>query len=187
LGGEEGGGGVPGRDPGIAPPAEKLGLLFRAFSQVDSSTTRKYGGTGLGLAISSQLVKMMAGRVWVESDDGRGSTFHFTARFGLSRDSVSRQPPTGVARLKGLPVLVVDDNATNGRILQELLTGWGMKPSLVEGGREALAAMHKMSDDGEPFPLVLLDNMMPGMDGFMLAEEIQRQPGLAGSTLMMLS
>jgi CheY-like chemotaxis protein len=129
----------------------------------------------------------MAGRVWVESDDGRGSTFHFTARFGLSRDSVSRHPPTDLARLKGLPVLVVDDNATNRRILQELLTGWGMKPSLVEGGREALAAMRKMCYNEYPFTIVLLDNMMPEMDGFMLAEEIRRQPGLAGSTLMMLS
>jgi PAS domain S-box-containing protein len=175
------------RDTGIGIPAEKLGRLFRAFSQVDSSTTRKYGGTGLGLAISSQLVKMMAGRVWVESEDGRGSTFHFTARFGLSKDCVSRQPPADMARLKGLPVLVVDDNPTNRRILQELLTGWGMKPSLVPGGHPALAAMRNMCDEGEPFPLVLLDNMMPEMDGFMLAEEIQRQPGLAGSTLMMLS
>jgi CheY-like chemotaxis protein len=175
------------RDSGIGIPREKLGLLFQAFSQVDSSTTRKYGGTGLGLAISSQLVKLMGGRVWVESEPGRGSTFHFTARFGLSEGPAPRQAPVELARARGLPVLVVDDNATNRRILNDLLTQWGLAPALVESGREALAALHRAAADGEPFSLVLLDNMMPEMDGFMLAEEIQRHPGLAGSTLMMLS
>jgi PAS domain S-box-containing protein len=175
------------QDTGIGIPSEKLGLLFQAFSQVDTSTTRKYGGTGLGLAISSQLVKLMGGRVWVESDAGRGSTFQFTARFGLSEGPAPRQAPVELARVRGLPALVVDDNATNRLILNDLLTHWGMAPTLVASGREALTAMHRAAADGEPFSLVLLDNMMPEMDGFMLAEEIHRHPGLAGSTLMMLS
>jgi PAS domain S-box-containing protein len=175
------------RDTGIGIPREKLGLLFKAFSQVDTSTTRKYGGTGLGLAIASQLVKLMGGRVWVESEPGRGSTFHFTAQFGLAQGAAPRPAPVELARARGLPVLVVDDNATNRRILNDLMTQWGLAPALVASGREALAALHRAAAAGEPFFLVLLDNMMPEMDGFMLAEEIQRRPGLAGSTLMMLS
>jgi PAS domain S-box-containing protein len=175
------------RDTGIGIPREKLSLLFQAFSQVDASTTRKYGGTGLGLAISLQLVKLMGGRVWVESEPGQGSTFHFTVRLGLSTSAAAPAAPADLARLRGLPVLVVDDNATNRRILQDMLRRWQAAPALVESGREALAAMHSAARSGEPFQLVLLDNMMPGMDGFTLAEEIARQPGLAGSTLMMLS
>lgn len=175
------------KDTGIGIPAAKLGLLFQAFSQVDSSTTRKYGGTGLGLAISSQLVKMMGGKVWVESDAGQGSTFHFTARFGMSKHPTPRHASLDLAWARGLSVLVVDDNATNRRILQELLTTWGMVPTLAEGGRAALTAMQRAAGTGKSFALVLLDNMMPDMDGFMLAEEIKRQPGLAGSTLMMIS
>jgi PAS domain S-box-containing protein len=175
------------QDSGIGIPREKLGLLFQAFSQVDTSTTRKYGGTGLGLAISSQLVKLMGGRVWVESEPGKGSTFHFLARFGLSEAPAPRLAPVELARARGLPVLVVDDNATNRRILNDLLTQWGLAPAAAASGREALAALQRAAADGEPFALVLLDNMMPEMDGFMLAEEIQRRPGLAGSTLMMLS
>jgi len=175
------------KDTGIGIPSEKLGVLFQAFSQVDTSTTRKYGGTGLGLAISSQLVKMMGGRVWVESTEGQGSQFHFTARFGLSKSPAPRQVPVELAKAKHLPILVVDDNATNRRILQELLTNWGMKPTVVEGGHRALAAMRQAHQDGEPFSIILMDNMMPDMDGFMLAEEIHRNPELVGSTLMMLS
>lgn len=175
------------RDTGIGIPPEKLGSLFKAFSQVDTSTTRKYGGTGLGLAISLQLVKLMGGRMWVESEPGRGSIFHFTARLELSTSAASNTPAPGLSFLRGLSVLVVDDNATNRRILEDLLRNWQAVPVLVESGREALAALHAAASSGEPFPLVLLDNMMPEMDGMMLAEEIARQPGLAGSTLMMLS
>ena len=174
-------------DTGIGIPAAKLGLLFQAFSQVDGSTTRKYGGTGLGLAISARLVGMMGGRVWAESEEGKGSTFHFTARFGLSKSPAARAARRGPEELRGLRVLVVDDNATNRRILQEMLVGWQMQPAVVESGREALAALERARDAGAPFPLVLLDNMMPEMDGFMLAEQIRRRPDLAGATLMMLS
>ncbi len=175
------------RDTGIGIPREKLGVLFQAFSQVDTSTTRKYGGTGLGLAISLQLVKLMGGRVWVESEPGQGSTFHFTVRLGLSTSVTPLTAPADLSRLRSLSVLVVDDNATNRRILQDMLSHWEAVPVLVESGREALAALHAAASSRKPFQLVLLDNMMPEMDGFMLAEEISREPGLAGSTLMMLS
>lgn len=175
------------QDTGLGIPRDKLGLLFQAFSQVDSSTTRKYGGTGLGLAISSQLVKLMGGRIWVESEPGLGSKFHFTARLGISDSPAPRPAPSDIAPLRGLAVLVVDDNATNRRILQDILEGWGASPSLVESGKQALRELHRAALAGTPFRLVLLDNMMPEMDGFMLAEQIQRHPGLARSTVMMLS
>ncbi|WP_166820043.1 response regulator [Thalassoroseus pseudoceratinae] len=175
------------KDTGIGIPAEKLGLLFQAFSQVDPSTTRKFGGTGLGLAISSQLVKMMGGRIWVESEEGQGSTFHFTARFGLSTSPPARQVPQELSEIKGLRVLVVDDNATNRRILVEVLSNWGLKPTAVTCGPEALKAIEEALDQGSPFRIVLLDNMMPEMDGFMLAQEILKRPGFHPSTMMMLS
>ena len=175
------------KDSGIGIPAEKRDLLFKAFSQVDSSTTRKYGGTGLGLAISSQIIKMMGGRVWVESEVGKGSTFHFTAHFGLSRNHIPRQAPVEFAKLKGLPILIVDDHATNRRLLQELLAKWGLKPTAVESGPKALDVMQRAFDSGEPFSIILTDNMMPEMDGFRLVEQIRRRPEWVGSTLMMLS
>jgi CheY-like chemotaxis protein/HPt (histidine-containing phosphotransfer) domain-containing protein len=173
-------------DTGIGIPRDKLDRLFRAFSQVDASTTRKYGGTGLGLAISSQLVQMMGGRIWLESEPGRGSTFHFAVRFGLSERIISRCDARP-ERIHGLSVLIVDDNATNRRILQEMLANWRMKPVAVDGGAAALDALSRARANGEPFPLVLLDSMMPEMDGFTLAERIQQDPALVGATLMMLS
>jgi signal transduction histidine kinase/DNA-binding response OmpR family regulator len=174
-------------DTGIGIPAQKMDRLFKAFSQVDMSTTRKYGGTGLGLAISSQLVSMMNGNMWVESEEHQGSQFHFTARFGVSKGAVPQRPPAGLAEVQHLSVLVVDDNPTNCRILEELLSGWGLRPTIVSGGKEALEAMQQAYADGEPYAIVLLDNMMPGMDGFMLAERIRQRPELVGSILMMLS
>ncbi|MHB8861480.1 MAG: response regulator [Pirellulaceae bacterium] len=174
-------------DTGIGIPADKKEMLFKAFTQLDASTTRKYGGTGLGLAISSQLVRRMGGRLWVESELGRGSTFHFTAHFDLSREPVQRRLPAESTRLRGLPVLAVDDNATNRRILQGMLAHWGMKPTVVAGGKQAMAVLQQAQQAGEPFALVLLDNMMPEMDGFALAEQIQQHPELAGATLMMIS
>jgi two-component system sensor histidine kinase/response regulator len=172
------------RDTGIGIPADRQEKIFEAFSQADSSTTRKYGGTGLGLSISTRLVSLMGGRIWIESAEGKGSVFHFTARFGLGMPAAPLRPEID---LTGMPVLVVDDNATNRRILQETLTRWGMVPTMAEGGREALAAMTAASDAGHPFGLVLLDAMMPEMDGWMLAERIHEHPELARSVLMMLS
>ncbi|HQU46468.1 MAG TPA: response regulator, partial [Pirellulales bacterium] len=173
-------------DTGIGVPAEKQALIFEAFEQADTSTTRRYGGTGLGLAISRKLIEMMGGRVWLESEEGRGSRFHFTVRV-----SPAQRPPTQArvepATMLDLPVLIVDDNATNRRILVEILQNWRMRPTAVEGGRAALTAMRQAADEGRPFSLVLLDANMPDVDGFQLADEINRHPQLAGATIMMLT
>ncbi|WP_165252233.1 response regulator [Paludisphaera soli] len=174
-------------DTGIGIAAEQREKLFRAFTQADASTTRKYGGTGLGLAISARLVEMMGGAIELESEVGRGSTFHFTLRFGRARGPVARPTAAEPARVHGLPVLVVDDNATNRLILGEMLVRWGMRPTVVEGGSQALAALEEARRFGSPFALVLLDGMMPEMDGFALAERIRKDAGLVGATLMMLS
>ncbi|MGC8834723.1 MAG: CHASE4 domain-containing protein, partial [Armatimonadota bacterium] len=171
-------------DTGIGIPKEKQSVIFEAFSQVDSSTTRKYGGTGLGLAISSRLVEMMGGRIWLESEENKGSTFYFTARFGLQKGP--KIQPKAV-NLKNLPALVVDDNATNRTILKEMLTNWHMRPTVVSSGAEAIAAMEQASDAGIPFPLVLLDANMEDMDGFAVAEQISKNPKLAGSTIILLT
>ncbi len=173
------------RDTGIGIPPEKAASIFAPFVQADGSTTRKYGGTGLGLSICRKLVEMMGGRLWVESTVGGGSTFHFTARFGVG--PAGEEPPPAPPALEGLTVLVVDDNATNCRILEELLRPWRMKPTVARSGPEALEALGRAAAAGEPFPLVLLDAMMPGMDGFELAEEIRKRPELAGAAVMMLS
>jgi two-component system, sensor histidine kinase and response regulator len=174
-------------DTGIGIPPEKHQVLFKAFSQVDNSTTRKYGGTGLGLVISARLVQMMGGRIWAESERGKGSIFHFTARFGRAKESAERPVLKEPNSLHNLPVLVVDDNATNRRILHETLSNWHMKPTVVESGKAALATLEQARNAGTPFALVLLDKMMPEMDGFMLAERIKQNPDPVGATLMMLS
>jgi PAS domain S-box-containing protein len=175
------------RDTGIGIPDEKQRIIFEAFSQADSSTTRKYGGTGLGLAISSQLVQMMGGCLWVKSEYGNGSTFHFTSLFGLAENQIPQTAPVELLEVAHLPVLVVDDNATNRRILAEMLSHWHMEPTVVDGGQAALAAMLRGREAGEPFSLVLLDAQMPEMDGFDVAEQIQRRPELTGATIMMLT
>jgi PAS domain S-box-containing protein len=170
--------------PGISP--EKQRVIFEAFRQADSSMSRRYGGTGLGLAISSHLVELMQGRMWVESEVGKGSAFHFTAAFSLQAD-VPAEPTAELETLHGLRVLVVDDNETNRLILEEMLNNWGMKPTAVESGQVALAEMDKAVGVGEPFRLALLDGMMPQMDGFTLAEQIRQTPGLRDTMLIMLS
>jgi|SRR5579863_1186754 len=173
-------------DTGIGIPAAKQKLIFEAFTQADSSTTRQYGGTGLGLTISSKLVAMMGGRIWVESEAGKGSVFHFTAclplQSGGAAEAASRPVDT-----EGLQVLVVDDNATTRRILEEMLTHWGMKPTAVDSARAALAIMEQAASSDDPIPLVLLDAMMPEMDGFELAAQIKHRPELARAAIMMLS
>jgi two-component system sensor histidine kinase/response regulator len=175
------------RDTGIGIPLEKQQLIFEAFTQTDSSTTRKYGGSGLGLAISSRLVHKMGGKIWVESEPGRGSTFHFTTRSRLQKISSRKYAPVGAEAIWGLRVLVVDDNATNRRILQEMFLAWGMNPTLAENGLEALTILERAGNEGTPFPLILLDAQMPGMDGFTVVEKIKQDPRLAKSVVIMLT
>jgi CheY-like chemotaxis protein len=173
-------------DTGIGIPSDKQQVIFEAFTQADGSSTRKFGGTGLGLSIAAQIVEMMDGRIWVDSEVGKGSTFHFTARLGLA-DSLQRFTAHAAAELTNVPVLVVDDNATNRRLLAELLARWGMRPQLAESGRDALDRLRQSHEAGNSFPLVITDAQMPGMNGFDLVEQIQADPHLASATIMMLS
>src|SRR5215470_10602539 len=172
-------------DTGIGIPPEKQTVIFEAFSQADSSTTRRYGGTGLGLAIAAQLMELMGGRISVESQPGQGSTFHFTARFELQVPGVEKPPAPGT--LTDLPVLVVDDNATNRRILHEVLTNWRMRPVTVENGAAAIDKLEGSLRADRPFAVVLLDGHMPGMDGFTVAERINRDTRYAGLKVVMLT
>jgi two-component system sensor histidine kinase/response regulator len=173
------------RDTGIGIPLEKQAQIFEAFAQADPSTTRKHGGTGLGLAISAQLVQLMGGQIWVESDPGRGSTFHFLLPFRVAPGAGGHHAQP--VNLRDLPVLVVDDNATNRRILEEMLRNWRMKPALAARGGEALAALGVARAAGEPFALVILDAHMPEMDGFELATHILTNPEHAETKLLMLT
>jgi PAS domain S-box-containing protein len=175
------------RDTGVGIPADKQQKIFEAFLQADGSMARKYGGTGLGLAICTKLVAMMKGRIWVESEPGKGSTFHFTASLGI-QDKLST-PATSVRpeRVRDLHALIVDDNFTNRRVLHGMLTRWGMKPTAVDGGRAALQALEIAKNAGNPFPIILLDGQMPEMDGFAFAEHVNKDPSLAGATIMMLT
>jgi signal transduction histidine kinase/DNA-binding response OmpR family regulator len=178
------------KDTGIGIPAEKQGLLFKAFSQADSSTTRKYGGTGLGLAISIRLVELMGGKMWVESSQSEGSTFHFTVRFAVAGAKAQPASSGREAELQGLSVLVVDDNETNRRILCDMTRGWGMRPCPAESGAIALAALETAQQKGDPFRLVLIDGNMPFTDGLELAEEMQtkiKRICLAEATVLMLT
>jgi len=174
-------------DTGVGIPAHKQALIFEAFAQADGSTTRDYGGTGLGLAIATRLVQQMRGRIWVESEVGKGTKFHFTARFPVRQTPVGARKEIEPGDLDGLRTLIVDDNAVNCRILSEMLTNWRMKPTVVESGSAALDEMRRAAKADQPFPLILLDAVMPEMDGFDLAEKIKTQPELASATVMMLS
>ncbi len=175
------------RDTGIGIPVEKHGTIFDAFAQVDTSTTRKYGGTGLGLAIVTELVKMMDGAMSLESEVGRGSAFRFTARFALPAVGEVAEPPALRADLRDLPVLVVDDNATNRRILIEMLSNWHMKPTAVESAREALEALERARSAGTPMLLAIIDALMPGTDGYTLAERIRADRRLPATRIIMLT
>ena len=170
---------------GISPADQER--IFAPFAQVDATSTRHHGGAGLGLAICRELVEMMNGRLWVESQPGVGTTFHFTARFAIQPD-IEGTPPTGPVReLKDLPVLVVDDSATNRRILEETLKSWHMRPVLVRSADEALQELQKAAASDVTYPLVIVDGLMPGTDGFTLVERIKRDDQFASATVLMLS
>jgi CheY-like chemotaxis protein len=175
-------------DTGVGIPEEKRELIFAPFSQADTSTTRKYGGTGLGLTISTRLVEMMGGKMWVESEVGRGSQFHFTAHVGAADAKVIKvgtiAPPEV---LRGVKVLVVDDNRTNRRILEGMLGRWEMKSTAVKDGEEALTELSGAREAGKPFRLILMDMHMPEMNGFTLIERIRQRPELSTATIMMLT
>jgi two-component system, sensor histidine kinase and response regulator len=173
-------------DTGIGIAPDKQSKIFEPFEQADGSTTRKYGGTGLGLSISEKLVHLMNGRLWLESEPGKGTTFHFTARLGKQRYS-SIPERVDISSLANLPVLVVDDNATNRMIFQEIFLGWKMKPVLVESGGKALQVLTQAQAEGHPFPLAILDLNMPDMDGFTLTERIKGDPQLNKTVLLLLS
>jgi len=172
-------------DTGIGISEQNQAHIFDAFSQADSSTSRKFGGTGLGLAITAQLVAMMRGRIWLESTEEQGSTFRFTVVVGLQKgdDRVPLEPES----LHGMPVLIVDDNRTNRRILEEVVANWGMVPTSADSGPAALAELWRAVTEGPSYPVTLLDKMMPAMDGFDLASRIKNEPALHSTELIILS
>ncbi len=159
-------------DTGIGLEQDKLEMIFRPFEQADSSTTRQYGGTGLGLAISKQLVELMGGRIWANSQPRQGSEFHFTARFKLGSASVSNHQGHEIDQLCGLRVLIVDDNQTNLRILERVLNNFDMRPTCCVSAADALAELDRAANAGAAFPLLISDVNMPVIDGFMLAEKV---------------
>ncbi len=175
------------RDTGVGIPVENQSKIFEAFEQADGSITRKYGGTGLGLSITLQLVNLMGGKVWFESEPGAGTTFFFTLPLRVSSESPYDIASPRAGDLAEIPVLVVDDNATNRILLETLLTHWEMKPTLVTNGPDALGALNDATDRGAACPLVLLDVHMPDMDGFEVAQRIKDDPRLCNTKIIMLS
>jgi signal transduction histidine kinase/CheY-like chemotaxis protein len=172
------------QDTGIGIPKEKHTTIFEAFSQADGSTTRRFGGTGLGLSICSGLMELMGGRIWVESEEGRGSTFHVEVGFELGEAPAERPAPF---RLPPVRLLIVDDNAINRRILSEQLTRWGAEPHAVDSGKAALAVLSVAARARRPFEIVLLDMQMPDMDGLTVAHSIQERPELVDTAIAILS
>jgi len=175
------------RDTGIGIPPDKLEKVFEAFEQADASTTRHYGGTGLGLAIVRKLIELMGGRIWVESKVGEGTRFYFTIRLQRCLLPPPARPEPKRGALKGTRALVVDDNVTNRRIIEEALHSWEVVPSSCGSAAEALAALRAAYRSGAPFELLLSDVNMPGADGFALLEQIRRDPSLADITAILLT
>ncbi|NQT16066.1 MAG: response regulator, partial [Planctomycetes bacterium] len=170
---------------GISPELHKC--IFEAFAQADGTTTREYGGTGLGLAISARLVGLMGGRLWLESDPSKGSAFHFTVALETSRVKKRDSSPEELQDLAGLRVLVVDDNRTNRRILEEQLKEWQVQPTMADSADAAIRVMDERHLAGQPFGLVLTDCHMPKTDGFALVEQIKQRAELSAATIIMLT
>ncbi len=170
-------------DTGIGIREDKQAAIFAAFEQADSSTSRQYGGTGLGLAISSELTRIMSGRIWVESEVGHGSTFHFTVTLGR-REEITKTAPI---ELGGIRVLIVDDNTLNRTILEEMCSRWQMRPASVDGADAGFAALLAAKREGDPYQLALLDSMMPGKDGFEAACMVKANPETADTRMIMLT
>jgi signal transduction histidine kinase/DNA-binding response OmpR family regulator len=175
------------RDTGMGIPADRQAAVFEPFTQADGSTTRRFGGTGLGLPISAQLASLLGGRIWLESSVGHGSAFHFTARFASLTEDAGVSQRLDVAGLHGRRILVVDDHPTNRRILEEMLRSWGLQPAMARDGEDAIAELERARQTGLPFPVVILDAHMPGLDGFAVAARIREDPELAATVIMMLS
>ncbi len=173
------------KDTGIGIPKDKLATIFDSFTQADGSTSRKYGGTGLGTTISKQFAEMMGGRIGVESDEGKGSTFWFTINF-IKQPKQQAVLSNKNIDLQGLRVLVVDDNRTNRHILMEYLRFWDCKPVAVPGGKEALSLLDESDSSNKPFDLVLTDIIMPGMGGFTLAEKIRSEKNIKTLPIIVL-
>lgn len=174
-------------DTGVGIPLDRQRTIFDAFSQADTSVTRRFGGTGLGLTISKQLISMMNGTIGVKSEPSKGSTFHFTARFDLAEAVPERPLRASLESLQGLRVLAVDDNQTNRRLLEQVLSSWGFAATLACDGVEALDALRTAAADARPYSLVIADGKMPNMDGFTLAETIKRDPVLRTVPVVMLT
>jgi PAS domain S-box-containing protein len=174
------------RDTGIGIPVEKQQTIFEAFEQADESMARRFGGTGLGLAISSRLVELMGGRIWVNSREGEGSEFHFTANFGVG-ERLTRPKPPASGKMTGLKVLVVDDNQTNCRVLEDMLSSWQMQARCAYDGEKAIELMRLQEREGGAFDLVLLDARMPGLDGFAVADQIKHDESLDSAVIMLLT
>jgi PAS domain S-box-containing protein len=173
-------------DTGIGLPENTREQIFAPYSQVDTSTTRKFGGTGLGLAISRHVVELMHGRIWVESTIGVGSTFYFTAQFAVGSKPLPRAASEPMD-LTGVKALIIDDNATNRLILREMLSRWGAVVTEADGGEQGFAEILQAKQANAPYGVVLLDHRMPGVDGFEVAERIFRHPAVAGTVILMLT
>ena len=176
-------------DTGIGIDSKKLDTIFEPFEQADGSTTRRYGGTGLGLAIAVKLVEIMGGRIWVDSAPGQGSTFWFTLVLGTQPaiNTAPAQTEPNLNSLEGISILIVDDNATNRRILEEVLTNWCALPVAVADGPAALDALRAAAMRGQPFSIALIDQMMPEMDGLELARCIREKPLIADVRMLLLT